>query len=160
MKSVSSVACDPVLERGTCGGAAAVAGGGGAFAGGHRGGHGLRAWGHGATPAASPLTYLRGFAAVFGLGDATRHAMLRIEADEATLMTAWEVGALALRLALPTLVVHDEQDRVNPFSDGQAYAELAAQARLFCTSGLGHRRPLRDAQGLAEMMEFVAAPTA
>jgi pimeloyl-ACP methyl ester carboxylesterase len=75
------------------------------------------------------------------------------------LMTAWEAGALAPRLALPTLVVHDEQDRINPFSDGQAYAELAPQARLFSTSGLGHRRPLRDAQVLAEMMEFVAAPT-
>jgi len=112
-------------------------------------------------PAGSPLTYLSGFAAVFGLGEAALRAMqLRIESDEAMLMTAWEAGAVAPRLALPTLVVHDEQDRINPFSDGQAYAELAPQARLFSTSGLGHRRPLRDAQVLAEVTDFVAAPTA
>lgn len=112
-------------------------------------------------PAGSPLTYLRGFAAVFGLGEAVRGAMqLRIESDEAMLMCACEAGALAPRLTLSTLVVHDEEDRINPFSDGQAYAELAPRARLFRTSGLGHRRPLRDAQVLAEVMEFVAAPMA
>ena len=114
-----------------------------------------------AAPAGSPLTYLRGFAAVFGLGEAVRGAMqLRIESEEAMLMSACEAGALAPRLAMPTLVVHDEEDRINPFSDGQAYAELAPRARLFRTSGLGHRRPLRDAQVLAEVMEFVAVPVA
>jgi len=112
-------------------------------------------------PAGSPLTYLSGFAAVFGLGEVALRAMqLRIESDEAMLMTAWEAGALAPRLTMPTLVVHDEQDRINPFSDGQAYAELAPQARLFSTRGLGHRRPLSDAQVLAEVEEFVAAPVA
>lgn len=114
-----------------------------------------------AAPAGSPLGYLQVFAAVFGLGDTARTAMqLRIESEEAMLMAAWEAHALAPRLALPTLVVHDQQDRVNPFGDGQAYAGLAPQARLFSTSGLGHRRPLRDVQVLAEVTGFVAAPVA
>lgn len=114
-----------------------------------------------AAPAGSPLGYLHGFAAVFGLGDTARAAMqLRIESEEAMLMAAWEAHTVAPRLALPTLVVHDQQDRVNPFGDGQAYAGLAPRARLFSTSGLGHRRPLRDAQVLAEVTGFVVAPVA
>ena len=114
-----------------------------------------------AAPAGSPVGYLQGFAAVFGLGERARAAMqLRIESEEAMLMAAWEAHALAPRLVLPTLVVHDQQDRVNPFADGQAYAGRAPQARLFSTIGLGHRRPLRDEQVLAEVAGFVVAPVA
>lgn len=66
-------------------------------------------------------------------------------------MAVWEVPALAPRL------VHDQQDRVKAFGDGQAYAGLAPQARPFSTSGPGHRRPLRDAQVPAEVTGSVAA---
>lgn len=110
-------------------------------------------------PAGSPLGYTRGFAAVFGLGEGVRRAMQeRIESEQAMLMAAYEPADLAPRLPLPTLVVHDENDPVNPFSDGQAYASHAPQARLMATRQLGHRKLLRDAQVLEAVTGFVAAP--
>jgi pimeloyl-ACP methyl ester carboxylesterase len=112
-----------------------------------------------AAPAGSPLNYTRGFAAVFGLREAVRRAMQeRIEAQEGMLMAGYEAADLAPRLALPVLVVHDEDDRVNPFADGQAYAARAPQARLVSTRRLGHRKPLRDAQVLEQVAGFLVAP--
>jgi pimeloyl-ACP methyl ester carboxylesterase len=108
-------------------------------------------------PAGSPLGYTRGFAAVFGLGEGVRRAMQeRIESEQAMLMAAYEAADLAPRLSLPTLVVHDENDPVNPFSDGQAYASHAPQARLMATRQLGHRKLLRDARVLEAVAGFAA----
>jgi pimeloyl-ACP methyl ester carboxylesterase len=110
-----------------------------------------------AAPAGSPLNFTRGFAAVFGLTEAARSAMQqRIESSEAVLMAQFEAAALAPRLACPVLVVHDQDDRVNPVSDGRLYAEAPA-ARLVVTRGLGHRRLLADAAVIEQIAAFVGA---
>jgi pimeloyl-ACP methyl ester carboxylesterase len=106
-------------------------------------------------PPASPRAYTHYFAQVFGLAEATRRAMQeRIEAREGVLMRQFEPRAVAPRLRLPTLVVHDRGDRVNAFADGQAFAHAIRGATLVATEGLGHRKMLRDPSVIAQVVAF------
>lgn len=106
-------------------------------------------------PAASPPAYTHLFAQVFGLSERTRAAMQRrIEAREAILMPQFEAAAVGPGIAVPTLVVHDRNDTINRFADGQAYADAVAGAQLLATEGLGHRKLLRDEQVIARVVAF------
>ncbi|HSV47036.1 MAG TPA: alpha/beta fold hydrolase [Ramlibacter sp.] len=107
-------------------------------------------------PAASPREYTRLFAQVFGLSEATRSAMQkRFEAREGVLMPQFEPDAVGPRMRVPTLVVHDRQDSINRFADGQAFAHAVRGAQLLATEGLGHRKLLKDAQVLGRVALFV-----
>lgn len=106
-------------------------------------------------PPASPRDYTRYFAHVFGLSEATRAAMQRrIEAREGILMPQFEPAAVGPRIRVPTLVVHDRRDSVNPFADGQAFAQAIRGARLLATEDLGHRKMLREPLVLAQVAMF------
>jgi pimeloyl-ACP methyl ester carboxylesterase len=106
-------------------------------------------------PPASPRAYTRYFAQVFGLSEATRAAMQeRIEEREGILMQNFEPRAVAPRIQVATLVVHDRGDGINAFADGQAYAHAIQGAQLVATEGLGHRRILQDPQVLARVAVF------
>lgn len=108
-------------------------------------------------PPASPFAYTQLFARMFGLSETTRSAMQRrIEAREGILMPQFEPPAVGPRIHTPTLVVHDRGDRINRFTDGQAYAEAIAGARLHATDGLGHMKILKDPAVLAAVVDFVA----
>jgi pimeloyl-ACP methyl ester carboxylesterase len=104
-------------------------------------------------PPASPPEYTRLFAQVFGLSESTRAAMQkRIEARQGLPMPLFEPGAVGHRIRVPTLIVHDRGDGVNRFADGQAYAQAIRDARFVATEGLGHRKMLKDAQVLGEVV--------
>ncbi len=106
-------------------------------------------------PAASPPAFTRLFAQVFGLSERTRAAMqARIEAREAMLMPLCEAAAVGARIGVATLVVHDRHDAMNPFGDGQAYADAVPGAQLLATEGLGHRKILKDARVLDAVAGF------
>jgi pimeloyl-ACP methyl ester carboxylesterase len=106
-------------------------------------------------PPASPRAYTRYFAQVFGLSEATRAAMQRrIEASEGVLMQHFDARAVAPRITVPTLVVHDRDDRINAFADGRAYAHAIQGAQLVATEGLGHRRLLKEPGVLAQVAVF------
>lgn len=108
-------------------------------------------------PPASPRAFTRYFAQVFGLGEATRAGMQkRIEAQEGVLMQNFEPRAVAPRIRVPTLVVHDRGDRINAFADGQAYAHAIQGAQLIATEELGHRRILKDAGVLLQVTLFAS----
>jgi len=110
-------------------------------------------------PPASPYEYTRYFAHVFGLREATRAAMQRlIEAREAMLMPSFEPAAVGPRIAQPTLLVHDRDDRVNAFADSEAYRDAIAGAKLVATRGLGHRKVLQAPEVLRSVADFVADP--
>jgi pimeloyl-ACP methyl ester carboxylesterase len=110
-------------------------------------------------PPASPQAFTRYFAHVFGLSERTRAAMQRrVEAREAILMPLLEPAAVGPRIGLPTLVVHDRDDRVNRFADGVAYRDAIAGARLIATEGLGHRRILKEPSVLQEVVAFIVRP--
>ena len=106
-------------------------------------------------PPASPRAYTRYFAQVFGLSEATRAAMQRrIEEREGVLMQHFEPRAVAPRIRVPTLVVHDRGDAINAFTDGQAFAHAIQGAQLVATEELGHRKILRDAAVVAKVVMF------
>jgi pimeloyl-ACP methyl ester carboxylesterase len=106
-------------------------------------------------PPASPREYTRYFAHVFGLSEATRAAMQRrVEVREAILMQQLEPPHVGPRIRVPTLVVHDREDSINAFADGQAYAHAIRGAELLATQGLGHRKILKDASVLGKVTLF------
>jgi pimeloyl-ACP methyl ester carboxylesterase len=106
-------------------------------------------------PPASPRGFTHYFADVFGLTEATRAAMQkRIETREAILMPQLEPDAVGPRIRVPTLVVHDREDSVNRFADGQAYAHAIRGAQLLPTQGLGHRKLLKDGAVLGKIALF------
>ncbi|MEO8652628.1 MAG: alpha/beta hydrolase [Ramlibacter sp.] len=106
-------------------------------------------------PPASPREYTRLFAHVFGLNEATRAAMQkRIEAREGVLMPQFEPPAVGPRIQVPTLVVHDREDSINRFADGEAYARSIRGAELVATEGLGHRKILKDPDVLGRVAFF------
>lgn len=108
-------------------------------------------------PPASAREYTRFFARVFGLSEVTRAALqARIEAREGIVMPQLEPPVVGPRIRLPTLVVHDRADRVNPFADGQAFAHAIRGARLLATEGLGHRKVLADAGVIGQVALFAA----
>ncbi|MBT2301242.1 alpha/beta fold hydrolase [Variovorax paradoxus] len=110
-------------------------------------------------PPASPHAFTRYFAHVFGLSERTRAAMQRrVEAREGILMPHLEPAVVGPRIAQPTLVVHDREDRVNRFADGVAYRDAIAGARLIATEGLGHRRILKEPSVLQEVAAFIVRP--
>lgn len=55
----------------------------------------------------------------------------------------------------PLLVIHDTDDREVPATDAQRYLDAWPQARSLRTTGLGHRRLLRDADVVAKTVAFI-----
>jgi pimeloyl-ACP methyl ester carboxylesterase len=61
----------------------------------------------------------------------------------------------AARLTIPGLVIHDEDDRDVPIEEGERLVRHWPGATLARTSGLGHRRILRDASVVRQVAEFI-----
>lgn len=62
---------------------------------------------------------------------------------------------LAPRIATPTLVIHDQDDREIPHVEGKALADAFPKGWIMSTTGLGHRRILREPSVLAATAHFV-----
>lgn len=108
-------------------------------------------------PAASPHAYTRLFAHAFGMSERLRAALqARIESSAGVLMADFEATAMAPRLPVPLLVVHDRGDRINPVADGEAFAHGAPHGDLLRTDGLGHRKLLADPAVLARIAAFAS----
>jgi pimeloyl-ACP methyl ester carboxylesterase len=113
-------------------------------------------------PMADPLPYTRTFAGRLGFGERIRTRMVRrIERRVGLPLSAFAVPDLAPTMATPPLLlVHDRQDAETSWSDSDAIARAWPGARLLTTTGLGHRRILRDPAVVAEVAGFVASPLA
>lgn len=59
-------------------------------------------------------------------------------------------------LDIPAMVIHDEIDTDVPWQEGQMVAQAWNDARFIKTSGLGHRRILRDADVIHSTVAFIA----
>ena len=108
-------------------------------------------------PLASPVTYARQLADVLGFGEPTyRRLIARVERRVGAPMRHFDVPELGRAVAMPpTLIVHDRDDVSTPVADGAAIAAAWPSARLRVTSGLGHRRMLRDSGVVTEVVDFV-----
>ena len=97
-------------------------------------------------PSASPALFLRWFAGSFRLADSIPARMQRrIESREDTRLGEFEPEWLGPRIGQPTLVVHDEDDRIAPMAAAARVVSALRAARLHPTRGLGHARVLDDA---------------
>jgi pimeloyl-ACP methyl ester carboxylesterase len=108
-------------------------------------------------PMASTASYARRFAAMLGCGPRIhRRLVRRVERRIGAPLHHFEVPDLGRAVRMPpTLIVHDADDRSIPVADGSAVAAAWAGARMRRTSGLGHRRLLRDPDVVAEVVDFV-----
>jgi len=110
-------------------------------------------------PMADPLPYTRTFAGRLGFGERVRTRLLgRIERRIDLPLSAFAVPAMAGTMPTPPLLlVHDGQDAETGWADSEAIARAWPGARLVTTSGLGHRRILRDPAVVAEVTGFVGS---
>jgi pimeloyl-ACP methyl ester carboxylesterase len=109
-------------------------------------------------PAAPPATFLGGFAGSLRLAASLPERMREhIERVEGVPLTEFEPEWLGPRVRQPTLVVHDEQDRVAPFAAGRRLADALPAGRLHATQGSTHRRIMSDASVAAEVVRHCAA---
>lgn len=59
-------------------------------------------------------------------------------------------------ITIPGLIAHDVQDHEVPFAQSKLIEQSWSGARLLETSGLGHRRILRDQKVIQEVIDFIA----
>jgi len=55
-------------------------------------------------------------------------------------------------------VFHDDEDLDVPWEDGASIARAAKDANLVRTSGLGHRRIIRDPAVIRQAVDFMGVP--
>jgi pimeloyl-ACP methyl ester carboxylesterase len=113
-------------------------------------------------PMASPLRYRSVFQHALGVSD---EVMARFSSEvERRLRFRWEeleVPGVARITETPRLlVVHDREDRETAWEEGAAIAEAWPAARMISTTGLGHRRILRDARVVEGVTAFFDEPEA
>jgi pimeloyl-ACP methyl ester carboxylesterase len=107
-------------------------------------------------PSPPPALFLRWFAAGLGLTEALAERMERaILRREGVGVEQFAPEWLGQRVALPTLVLHDGEDRTAPLATGRALAGALRGARLQVTQGLGHRRILEDPAVTAAVLEHL-----
>lgn len=108
-------------------------------------------------PMAEPVSYIDDFCHILGVGNRVRTGMVsRLERRVGRPLADFDVVALAPRLSLPLLVVHDRGDKETRFSDGEAITAVWPGAELVATEGLGHRRILTDPTVIRRVTEFLA----
>jgi pimeloyl-ACP methyl ester carboxylesterase len=104
-------------------------------------------------PNAVVASAVRRFEELMQLDGAARAAFgAALERQSGVTMAELELPRLVAARDAGLLVVHDQDDTDIPLVDGRALAEAWPGARLRVTSGLGHRRILRDAAVVGEVV--------
>jgi pimeloyl-ACP methyl ester carboxylesterase len=111
-------------------------------------------------PMADARPLLEAFVRALGFGPRVlARTGRRIERRAGLALTDIEVPRIARQVATPPLLVaHDRGDREVPWLHGSAVATAWPEATLLTTTGLGHRRILRDATVIGEVVSSVATP--
>jgi pimeloyl-ACP methyl ester carboxylesterase len=93
-----------------------------------------------------------------GLGFSQRVARMaqkRLERRHGVTFDALRGSALARNLRNGVLIVHDRNDRMVPFEEGEALAQNWHGAELLPVNSLGHSRILQDAVVLSTVAQFL-----
>lgn len=108
-------------------------------------------------PPLNPADYMRQFGAMFNLTDRVIHGLReRVEERFLRLWSDYSLAAAAPAMRVPLLVIHDTDDEDTAWSGGAKLVELWPGAELLTTSGLGHRRILRDDAVVQAATAFIA----
>jgi len=109
------------------------------------------------SPPLTPKNFATGFARMFGLEPEVKNGMMAlVESRYGISFAELDSSRYARTTTAPILVVHDVDDRVVPFSDGDTIATSAPHGTLVATSGLGHNRGLGAAEVIDEVVPFVS----
>ncbi len=65
----------------------------------------------------------------------------------------------AKKLHIPGLIIHDENDPVVPWQEGQIIANAYPGAQFMKTTGLGHSRGLHNAEVVGAVVDFIRQST-
>lgn len=104
----------------------------------------------------SVTTITRNFGATIGLGRRGQAALeRRIHSVAGNPVEAFEGREQLEAIGLPTLVIHDRQDRELDFHHAEALAAAGPFVTLQETNGLGHRRVLQAKQVVESVTRFV-----
>ncbi|MGL4242293.1 MAG: alpha/beta fold hydrolase, partial [Beijerinckiaceae bacterium] len=105
-------------------------------------------------------TYFNAFGRMIGLSGNAQAAMNdRVRSVAATTLDRFDGRARLAGMPVPTLVIHDRDDREIPFADAESMAEAGSHVRLHATEGLGHRRILQSASVARAAAAFLAGKT-
>lgn len=113
-------------------------------------------------PVTDPMPFTHEFARRLGFGERIRTRLVRrIERRIALPMSHFTAATQLDRIAEPPplLLIHDHGDKETAWSGSAALAARWPGARLVSTSGLGHRRVLRDPATVAEAVAFIGTNT-
>lgn len=110
-------------------------------------------------PMGSPAAYTTTFQQALGISD---DVVRRFRSNtERRLEFRWEeleMSAVPRAVSTPpVLVVHDRDDRETPWEEGAQVAATWPRSELLTTTGLGHRRILRDASVVEAVVRFIQA---
>ena len=67
------------------------------------------------------------------------------------------VDSFARELKMPFLVIHDIEDNDVPYGQGEGYANGLPNVEFVTTTGLGHRRILKDPKIINKIVDFISA---
>jgi pimeloyl-ACP methyl ester carboxylesterase len=108
-------------------------------------------------PPLNPSDYVSRFGQILGITAPVLERMkLRIEERFLRKWSDYSLEETAREMTTPLLVVHDRDDNETFHSEGAALAAAWPEARLVTTSGLGHRRILRDLDVIESATRFIA----
>jgi pimeloyl-ACP methyl ester carboxylesterase len=111
-------------------------------------------------PPSSLIRYSRLFARYIGIPERIRRAMQwRFEQRTGVAWDEFELPHSVNAIDAPALFIHDKEDRETSFSGGIALAEAWPDARMLPTTGLGHRRILRDKNVIQSTLSFLQNTT-
>ncbi len=104
---------------------------------------------------------MESFALVLGLREDVSSELRRLFVRRfGSAPEGFSAHALAAKLQLPTMVVHDQDDDVAPLEHARAFATGLARGRLSITQGLNHSGSLRDPVTIANIVAFVGEHSA
>lgn len=107
-------------------------------------------------PPLEPVDYTARFGAILDLGpEIVEGLQRRIEQRFLRKWSDYSLSLAAKEMAAPLLVIHDRDDRETYWSEGKALSEAWPGATMITTTGLGHRRILRDAGVINAARAFV-----
>lgn len=107
-------------------------------------------------PPLEPVDYTRRFGQILQLDDSVVEGMQRrIEERFMRKWSDYSLGLTAREMTAPLLIIHDRDDQETFWREGNALAEAWPGARLVTTTGLGHRKVLREPELIEEAGKFV-----
>ena len=99
------------------------------------------------------------FAAMLSINESTKQRLIR-QMEENFGEYVWQDTSMPLivsKLDTTALIIHDADDTDVPWQEGQAIADAWRDASFIKTTGLGHRRILREPATVDSVVSFISA---